>query len=235
MEVTRLIEVRADVDEVMKYLENPYNLMKYVPYFKELRKLKENEWELVVSWVFTASFVVTMEVRKNEVVYYLKESLGPIKVDSSLKFSLKPVGHETFIELTWKYEGPFGDLAKKVAEALYVDGVERFKWEVEREMVAEETKREVRRRNDGEERKLDRSTLELSALTGEPLVVNRDELDELMLMALELSFSMPLRLTLDDGKHVVELRIDEGGIVQRVGEIELLQGDIKVKVLKDVK
>ncbi|MCI2415740.1 MAG: SRPBCC family protein [Candidatus Aramenus sp.] len=237
-EVTRLIEVRTDVDEVMKFLENPYNLLKYVPHFKELRKLKEDEWELTVSWVFTVSLVVTREIRKNEVVYYVKKSLGPLKLDSSLKFSLKPVGHETFVELTWKYEGPFEALAKKVAEELYVDGVERFKREVERARVAEEARREVKGKGGGKkmkERKLDRFTLELSAVTGEPLVVNREELDELVLMVLELSFSMPLRLTLDDGTHVVELRIDEGGIVQRVGEMDSLQGEIKVKVMKDVR
>ncbi|MEM4000703.1 MAG: SRPBCC family protein, partial [Saccharolobus sp.] len=68
MEQAYDFEVEAPPEVVRDYLMNPENLMKYVPHFKDLKRV-DNGWELYVNWLFTIKLKVKRVFTNTDIIY----------------------------------------------------------------------------------------------------------------------------------------------------------------------
>ncbi|QXJ32266.1 SRPBCC family protein [Saccharolobus shibatae] len=221
MEQAYDFEVEAPPEVVRDYLMNPENLMKYVPHFKDLKRV-DNGWELYVNWLFTIKLKVKRVFTNTDIIYLVEKSEGLIKIKSSLRFTVFPSkGGIIIIRLVFFYEGPFESIVKGQANVFYKRGKEVFKTE-----MTKEKRIVIQERQNGEDGEVPIYKMK-TIFSGK---INKDELEKYLEMAMAKSVNSMVVVILSDERNIVEIKFKGGDLVSQKGEVESLSSPITILI-----
>jgi hypothetical protein len=213
VEATYEFETTESPETVKEYLANPYNLMKYVPNFKDLKET-EDGWELDVHWLFTIKLRIIRIVTENEISYLIKKSEGMIKLNANLRFIILPTKGITKVNLVFFYQGPFERFAKRQADEFYKRGVKLFEEDLKKRAVVQTAQGQ-----------------EIPVYTMRTILakkIQKDELEDILEDAMVKSVDRMIVLILSDGKNNVQLTFNKGDVISQKGDLNSLQGEVTV-------
>ncbi|MEJ2776032.1 hypothetical protein WIW90_07380 [Sulfolobaceae archaeon RB850M] len=106
---------------VVNYFMKPENIMKFIPYFKDIKEIDENTFSVVIKWLFSVTFLVKRFYNPftNDIVYKISRS-GILKVNATLYHSIFRARDSTKVIISFTYEGPFESLVKREAEKFMI-------------------------------------------------------------------------------------------------------------------
>ncbi|AAK41106.1 SRPBCC family protein [Saccharolobus solfataricus] len=219
MEKAYDFEVEAPPEVVRDYLMNPENLMKYIPHFKDLKRVDDG-WELYVSWLFTIKLKVKRVFTNTDIIYLVEKSEGLIKIKSSLRFTIFPSkGGITIVRLVFFYDGPFESIVKGQADAFYRKGKEVFKTEMTKEKRIQEEQNGVK----GEVSIYEMKTI----FSGK---INKDELEKYLEIAMVKSVNSTVVVILSDERNIIEIKFKGGELVAQKGDLDSLSSPITILI-----
>ncbi len=213
MEASYDFETEENPETVKEYLMNPYNLIKYVPNFKDLKEV-EDGWELYVHWLFTIKLKIIRIVSNDEISYLIKKSEGMIKLNANLRFIILPSKKITRVKLVFFYQGPFERFAKKQADEFYKRGVKIFEEDLKKKAIIQTT--------EGNQIPVYNMRTILAKK------VQKQEVENILEDAMVKSVDKLIVLILSDGKNTVELTFNKGDVISQKGDLNSLEGEITV-------
>jgi len=227
MELAYDFETNAPKAVILQYISDPQNLLKYVPAFKNLKQIDDNTWELEVKWLFTIKLTVTRRMGTDEIDYDIKKTEGLIKIASYLRYILMPKRNgKTVLKIIFFYKGPFESIAKGQTEQYYKRGMKIFE-------------EDLKRLKEGQ--KVDNNQIDLGIkedlLNMETVMakeINKNELEDIVAKAMIESINTRVILLISDGNNIAELKFKDGSLEETKGDINSLNGKIKVLMKRTV-
>ncbi|EZQ11060.1 polyketide cyclase [Candidatus Acidianus copahuensis] len=232
METSYDFETYASPETIKEYLQDPKNLMKYVPNFKDLKKIN-NEFELDVKWLFTIKLEVNLQTTRDEITYLIKKVKGLIKINAYLRFIILPTNRKTILKLIFFYQGPFERLAKKQADLFYKRGKDIFSKDIEnfKKIPDKESENSVLLENSREIVVNNNAKPIYLMKTLFVKKINKSELEEVIENSMLESAEGEVILILSDEKNMVELTFKNGDLTFQKGDLTSL-GDSIIAMLK---
>jgi len=208
IEVKHEIEISKPLDYLISYFMNPKNIMKYIPYFKEIHQIDENKFKVKIKWLFSLDFNVIRILNKinNEIIYLISRE-GNIKINGQLIHILYKIGESrSKVLIRFVYEGPLESIVKRQAMKF----LSNLSTRVFEEII--------------EVKKLESNSQFKVARQG---IIEKEKLEDLIDFAMVESVNSSLQLILSDGENIIKMTFENGELKETIGNIDSLKNNIK--------
>jgi len=208
IEVKHEIEISKPLDYLISYFMDPKNIMKYIPYFKEIHQIDENKFKVKIKWLFSLDFNVIRIYNKinNEIIYLISRE-GNIKINGQLIHILYKIGESrSKVLIRFVYEGLLESIVKRQAMKF----LSNLSTRVFEEII--------------EVKKLESNSQFKIARQG---IIEKEKLEDLIDFAMVESVNSSLQLILSDGENIIKMTFENGELKETIGNIDSLKNNIK--------
>ncbi|MBB5254491.1 STK_08120 family protein [Sulfurisphaera ohwakuensis] len=208
LEVKKEIMINKSLDLLLSYFMNPRNIMKYIPYFKEIHQINENTFKVTLKWLFSVDFEVIRIFQKstNEITYLVNRDSIP-RIHAQLTHFLASIKQSTKVIIIFKYQGPFEFYVRREAQKF------------------------LENLND----KIFEELSELNMIVIKEGVIKDDKFKDVIDLASIESVNSETELVLSDGDTIVRISFNNGKVIRTLGDINLLRkGEIKYLIKKKI-
>jgi hypothetical protein len=213
IEVKNEVYIKKPISTLLNYFMDPKNIMKQIPYFKEIHQTGENTFQVKFKWLFSLDFDVLRIYNKfnNEILYIIKREKN-IKVKGELHHILSETKDGSRVLIRFIYEGPFEFLVKRQAMKFMSNLSDKLFEDVQV--------------------KVEHDTNNINLKSFKHGIINKEKLEEIMDLAAVESVGSILQLILSDGENIVKITFIDGEVKDINGDINSLKNNIKFVIKK---
>ncbi|BDC18364.1 hypothetical protein [Acidianus sp. HS-5] len=200
------------------FFSNPSNIMKYIPLFKNISQISENNFIVNVGWILNVKFNVERILAKNRIIYIVSRNEQP-KLSGKLDHLFEPLqGNNklTKVKIVFYYNGPLERLVKiesrrfynKIKNVLYQNNEEEVS-DTEFNNIINEMK---------------------TILSG--VIKSDEEFDILVNKAVIESVNSEIVLIIGSDKNGIKFLFNKGNLVKEKGEMNNIKSGMKFVMKK---
>lgn len=200
-------------NDLLEYFSNPKNIMKYVPFFKEIEEIDKNVYIVKIRWIFNIKLKVFKILSKNRITYIVEHKNYP-RMIGKLDHIIEPKQGEistSEIKITFYYRGPFENLVRNQANKLYVLVRDKFG-----ASNKDQTHSSQNEHNDPRP-----SSTMKTILSG---TIDINEIENIVSRAITESQQNEIELIITEGENEIRFLFINGSIAEQSGSIDNLKG-----------
>lgn len=207
---------------LLKYFDNPRNIMRYIPFFKEIREIDKNVYLVKVGWIFNIEIKVFKITSKNRITYLVEHTTFP-RMIAKLDHLIQPkqgASNLFEVEITFYYNGPFERLVRNQARKIY----EKIKDKFSIEGIDEAGLISLNENTAFPEKEAMKTILSGT--------IDMNEIENLIAKAILESQNNEVELIIGEGSKQVKFLFINGSLVSHFGSIDDLKGRNKFLLRK---
>ncbi len=200
------------------FFGNPSNIMRYIPFFKNISQISENDFIVNVGWILNIKFNVKRILAKNRITYIISRNEQP-KLSGKLDHFFEPLQGNTNltkIKIIFYYKGPLEKLIKIEARRFY-NKVKNVLYQNNEEEVSD-----TEFNNIMNEMK--------TVLSG--IIKNDEELDIIVNKAVIESMNTEIALIIGSDKNNIKFLFSKGNLIKEKGEMNNIKSGMKFVIKK---
>ncbi|MUM65295.1 hypothetical protein D1867_08600 [Acidianus infernus] len=200
------------------FFSNPSNIMKFIPLFKSISQISDNEFIVSIGWILNVKINVKRILAKNRISYIISRSEQP-RITGKLDHIFEPLQGNTNltkVKIIFYYKGPLEKLVKIESRRFY----NKVKDEID-----QHNKEEV------SDIEFDNILNQMKTILS-GIIKTDDEFDMLINKAVMESINSEIALIIGSDRNSMKFLFDKGNLIKEKGSVENIKSGMKFVMKK---
>ncbi|MFP3165067.1 MAG: hypothetical protein RXQ76_04360 [Acidianus sp.] len=200
------------------FFSDPTNIMKFIPLFKNISQISENEFSVNIGWILNLRFNVKRILAKNRISYIISRSEQP-KIIGRLDHIFEPLQGNvnlTKVRIVFYYKGPLEKLVKIESRRFYNKVRNEIYHRIEKEVSDSE---------------FDNILKEMKTILS-GIIKSDDDFDMLVNKAIIESVNSEIALIIGSDKNGIKFLFNKGNLIKEKGSVESIRSGMKFVMKK---
>jgi hypothetical protein len=200
------------------FFSNPSNIIKFIPLFKSISQISDNEFIVSVGWILNIKINVKRILAKNRISYIISRSEQP-RIMGKLDHIFEPLQGNTNltkVKIIFYYKGPLEKLVKIESRKFY----NKVKDEID-----QNNKEEV------SDIEFDNILNQMKTILS-GIIKTDDEFDMLINKAVMESINSEIALIIGSDRNSMKFLFDKGNLIKEKGSVENIKSGMKFVMKK---
>ncbi|MQL55674.1 hypothetical protein [Acidianus ambivalens] len=200
------------------FFSNPSNIIKFIPLFKSISQISDNEFIVSIGWILNVKINVKRILAKNRISYIISRSEQP-RITGKLDHIFEPLQGNTNltkVKIIFYYKGPLEKLVKIESRRFY----NKVKDEID-----QHNKEEV------SDIEFDNILNQMKTILS-GIIKTDDEFDMLINKAVMESINSEIALIIGSDRNSMKFLFDKGNLIKEKGSVENIKSGMKFVMKK---
>ncbi|MCY0873836.1 MAG: hypothetical protein OWQ47_02745 [Acidianus infernus] len=200
------------------FFSNPSNIMKFIPLFKSISQISDNEFIVSIGWILNVKINVKRILAKNRISYIISRSEQP-RITGKLDHIFEPLQGNTNltkVKIIFYYKGPLEKLVKIESRRFY----NKVKDEID-----QHNKEEV------SDIEFDNILNQMKTILS-GIIKTDEEFDMLINKAVMESINSEIALIIGSDRNSMKFLFDKGNLIKEKGSVENIKSGMKFVMKK---